>query len=174
MEIYLLREITYGGIFGREYSDTTEIDRCFNKGKIEGKYLVGGLAGHIDCWHDDIITIKNSYNLGQVIATLTVAGIVCDDERDANLFIKNVYNAGKVTQKDDNGKSYAISGMGELNNVFFWDSCGAKNMSKGIAKKKDDMKKENIIGLLNNDLETRIWIKDIKNINEGFPVLNWQ
>lgn len=38
------------------------------------------------------------------------------------------------------------------------------------------MKEDSFFNNLNQNIEgaTDIWIKDIKNINEGFPILSWQ
>lgn len=175
MEIFVQRKIVHGGIFGKEYTDNVEIDRCYNKGNIKGKLRVAGLAGGIDCWHDDVVTIKNSYNTGKIIASSgKSAGIVCDDGRDANLFIKNTYNVGVFDSYGSNVNSYAISGKGELTNVFFLDICNSKYSDRGIAISKAKMKEMTFVVLLNGDAEDEIWIKDNKNINEGYPILKWQ
>lgn len=167
----------FGGIWGREYCNTTSIDKCYNKGKIEGNSNVAGLAGQVDCWHDDVITIKNSYNIGEIKAnTGIVSGIVVDSNRDANLTITNVYNTGIFTKKDDNSNitSYAISRKGEVNNAFFLNICNAKYSTNATSMEEKNMKKSNFVEVLNGNLEKEIWGADSKKINDGYPILNWE
>lgn len=103
-----------------------------------------------------------------------VNGSVVDSNRDANLTITNVYNAGVFTKKDDNSNitSYAISRKGELTKAFFSNICNAKYPTNATLMEKENMKKSDFIKVLNADLEEKVWELDLKDINGGYPILS--
>ena len=46
------------------------------------------------------------------------------------------------------------------------------DFSNVLQKKEEEMKQDSFVELLNNGESN--WKKDINNINNGYPILNWQ
>lgn len=117
-----------GGLIGRvQYG--LEIDNCYNEGLVEGLHI-GGLVGQIgynDSIRDDI-SIKNSYNAGQIFATNNAGGLVYYvnfgseaemSQENFKLTVEDSYNIGEL----ESGASVAgiicnIRGNVTLTNVY--------------------------------------------------------
>ena len=154
-----------GGIVGNTDSTTLIIENCFNKGEIEGSGITGNSKGYI----------KNSYNVGDVSY-----GLVCANQGK----IANCYSIGNSNSKYlVNNNNYTDSYMYNCTYLINTAVNVAKNNTETSIDKLSclgiesyEMKEDSFLNNLNQNLEgtTDIWIKDIKNINEGYPILSWQ
>ena len=48
------------------------------------------------------------------------------------------------------------------------------NITNSGSKTSEEMKSSAFVDLLNQGLETPVWIQDINNINNGYPILGFQ
>lgn len=174
-----------GGIVGY---NTANVNECYNLGKIEGtgSYAarIGGISGSSQL---NNATVENCYNKGNVetkqgTVYAFAGGIIGNNV----LTVNNCYNIGKVSGV---GSGYArIGGVfgnasGTINNCYYLNSSvesglaygnvnGTVNESKMLTE--SEMELESFVDMLDNNLDTKKWKKDEKNINNGYPILNWQ
>lgn len=84
-----------GGIIGRSFIKS-EINQCYNKGKVTGARFVGGILGQ-----SNALVLQNCYNSAEVIGTETqhkdVGGIL-GSTTNKDMKINNCYNVGAITQ----------------------------------------------------------------------------
>lgn len=162
----------------------TIIDGCCNIGEL----LANGYApriGGISASPEDNCIIRNCYNSGTIKTTenssvIRVGGIVGDVFSQTTL--NNCYNIGifeirgSVSTK---GSIYANM-KGNIDNCYYikqegFEMGGNANTStitNSDVKTSDEMKKEDFVNLLNKN-----WQKfkiDNNDINNGYPVLDWQ
>ncbi len=176
------------------------IKECHNSGKItnlSGKYT-GGIAGCFGCdGGEDLI---NCYNTGEIIGNTNVGGIAgINDGGD----IINVYNTGKVTGTDasstggivgtsnnkvtyaynsgvvNDGAGYGIcaSNSGTITDVYYLlgtASVGVGGTEVAIVKTSAELKSDEMVELLMGSQTDALWVKDINNINSGYPVFSYQ
>ncbi|MDD4408690.1 MAG: hypothetical protein PHC47_02460 [Clostridia bacterium] len=88
------------GLVGRAYYGV-DIENCYNEGIVEG-INAAGLVGYVgDGNIRDDVSIKNSYNIGQLIATNYVGGLITSvnysTTQSFKLIMENCYNAGELS-----------------------------------------------------------------------------
>lgn len=117
-----------GGVVGR-IDDTTIVRGCYNRGSVTAttdKKTVGGVIGCVD---DYTCRVKNCYNLGDVTGGAAsgygVGGVIGYVQGGISEAIAaNLYNAGKVTNRDSNyaGNTGAIFGYGYSTHAanYYW------------------------------------------------------
>ena len=111
-----------GGIIGRSVIKS-EINQCYNKGKVTGASLVGGILGQ-----SNALVLQNCYNSAEVIGTETetqnmdVGGIL-GNSTNTDMIIKNCYNVGTITKGygltkggDNDGKNIPL-----INPIVFYN-----------------------------------------------------
>lgn len=158
-----------------------------------GTRYTGGIIGLI--WGGGQADVKNCYNAGNLISTPSFAGGICGrvlSEKTASaasgntsiLKIYNSYNVGEITATE-----YANAIVGwigsdtetTLDNCYYLSNMNSgeyavdNSVVVGSSTKKEslEMKAESFVNLLNSNNEDTIWIKDINNRNNGYPILNW-
>ena len=155
-----------------------EVKSCYNAGTINGETNVGGIAGI------SYGTVLNCYNIGNVIGTASsnsyAGGIVGVN----NYLLKNSYNLGTITSADTNFGAIAaknrlpseISEYGYINNCY-----SLENACDNLVKVKDvGTAIENCSFVSSTDLKNYANVlgpefkNDSENINNGYPILNWQ
>lgn len=144
-----------GGICGRVINGGT-IKTCYNFGKIEGVYLIGGIIGELGDVNDENNTgnVENCYNVGSTEMKSTTKGGIIGRINYGN--IKNCYYLDTTER-----------GVGTGINI---DEAELKTEIKMEA----EMKSDNFIELLNIDYIEEIWKKDTNGINDGYPIFIWQ
>ena len=165
-----------GGIVG--YANKgINIEKCYNNGNITGAYNIGGICGSMV--NSNISSCYNTGNLTGNSDDASVIGGICSEistnNNDTGSKIQNCYNIGRISSKNSNilgaivGKTkstkYTIS-----NNYFLENMINGNNgtiFDGTIKKTSEEMK--NIENNLENDFE-----KDTENINDGYPILQWQ
>ena len=101
-----------GGIMGTTYNWPT-VKQCYNKGEVKGTYSVGGICGYAQA------SIENNYNTGNVICSSTYAGGITG-RLNAGAWEKhiNCYSTGTVIGTTNIG---TLLGNLAGNNVkLFW------------------------------------------------------
>jgi len=182
-----------GGIVGANNGD---ILRCYNKANITGsvKNTVqcetrnGGITGA----NEDQGNISNCYNTG------TIYNSNIKDEYSNNLrgnrvggvigknrgTLENSYNIGKVISDNDDNNSVMIgsingvrNSIGHVNNCYYLKdlvkTSGNNNKLDTDGTEIESEQKENLVNMLNGE-SSNVWKKDINNINNGYPILEWQ
>ena len=154
-----------GGIIGNTDAITLTIENCFNKGNVQGSGITGNNRSYI----------KNCYNAGTVkygLVQINQAKIV------------NCYNIGNSDSRYlVNNNSYTNSYMynctylnGTANDIAKNNTENSINISSCTSMESINMKEETFLNNLNKNPEgvVDVWIKDTKNINNGYPILIWQ
>lgn len=153
-----------GGIVGLNY-EMGDITECFNNGKIIVlEDNCGGIVGLNNA------TISNCYNKGEIDCTQTkglkIGGICGQNTSECSIY--NSYNIGKI-----NNVSYAggIVGadFGTISNSFCLENCLSNKTGDINYNKTEEEMKNSIFENLG------ICFKhDSENVNDGYPILNWQ
>lgn len=111
--------------------------------------IVGGIVGN------NIMKIENCYNIGKIIGKgsgyIHTGGIAG--------------NAGTMKFCYYLNKSIESKTEEDNKNV---------NIKECVMQTEEQMKSDDFINLLNEELEEKEWKKDEKSINNGYPVLSWQ
>ena len=159
-----------GGIIGRSRNKTS-IEMCYNSGEIKGDYQVAGIIGFIL----EEGTIKNCYNTGNIVGVYTgIGGIVGINGG----IIWKCYNIGSIVGTDSVG---AISGRNDMSvedcycptNITL-DGSQSENTKYSVERLNDEqMKSLQFVEILNNGQNNNIWKIDT-NLNDSYPILQWQ
>lgn len=162
-----------GGIVGVGLTNSN-INSCYNKGKIEQKALdsCGGIIAFAAQ-----VKITNVYNVGEVKGIGEVGGIAGairphNKESYTNNDLYYCYNSGNVTGTGDVG---AIVGY---YNYYDQDYSYALTGTYSTLWGKVGEYKANRQGFLDNiqasDLGSNEFVEDTNEINNGYPILKWQ
>ena len=199
MNVYSGTENNIGGIVG---ANCGEVSNCYSSANIKSVFFdskesnpaqrCGGLAGVNEATGN----IKNCYFNGTFEITQneesssrcfrTYAGGVCGYNLNE---IDNVYNVGTIKETDKENKAILIGGSigtdwngtgKEVNVCYYLENCILISTENGRTistlrepKTEEYLKSDEFINELNSKYNG-IWKKDIKNINDGYPILNWQ
>ena len=157
-----------GGIIG--YSAGVEVENCYNRGDIGGGEssanpvypwkvnAMGGLAGDLST--NNSVDLRNSYSTGAVSGTESNSVI-------GTLIGRGDSAVGKTTMVTG---GYWLEGSG-LQPVGYYrkiDLTACEELSQ------EEMQSLDMVAKLNQGLSTPVWYYDVKNINGGYPVLEWQ
>ena len=153
-----------------------KIENCYNAGTITSQYNAGGICGELRASQ-----ILNCYNTGEINGTATGDNIApacggITGSAVTNSLIVNTYNIGKITTGD---ALYSTAGIvatltdqtSSVENSYFLENIvnsGNGTLIKGTTSKTVEEMKQ-IDSLLGSGFK-----KDSQNINNGYPVLNWQ
>ena len=166
-----------GGIIGYIKRYAT-MEYCYNTGKVENysessKSNIGGIIGYCNLYTDHII--DSCYSIGEIKYVtnneICVGQVIGSINKEQNPLIKNVYYLNKENLKAYNGND---------------------NEFDIIAKEESDFKEEEMISLLNKNInndrinselnqkyglyneEGKVYVLDLYNQNNGFPILYWE
>jgi hypothetical protein len=160
-----------GGIVG---FGTAEIAECYNNGEVSGTYS-GGIYGYS---LQTKATINNCYNTGSIFADGEVpstfpagpaAGGIAGFLFRGNCVITNCYNVGTVSSTVDAGCILAYGNSTTLENNYYINTCSEGG--EGTALSEDYMRSQDFVDCLNSNNSNPVWIRDVDNINDGFPIL---
>ena len=144
-------ENSCGGITGYFNGD---ILNCANKGKIKNEYTgdlsyTGGIVGMI------YGEIENCYNIEDVTGTKNIGGILGAADNSIESYISNCYSSGKISGEENTGNI-----VGDIDRV-----------STDITKIINCYTKDNTFTA--EDLG-KAFKEDTENINNGYPILDWE
>ena len=177
-----------GGVCG--YSEGT-IENCYNERTTVSGTGNGTSIGGV-CGNNNINTIKNCYNIGDVSGgnnnyDIAYIGGVCGSNNNGT--IENCYNAGNVIRTDYDshvGEVCGSNNYGTIENCYYPE--GTANSGIGMDMNsssssathlpKDDFKNGKVAWLLNGNgtqdtnAKTSPWLQNLsKNGGDQFPVL---
>ena len=176
-----------GGIVGSSSSEEKNtINNCYNIGEIvinsetnniETEY--GGIAGVL--YNSDL---RNVYNLGNITVNgknnnIRIGGIT-GGYWGGNIY--NGYNIGKIEAKDtSSNKIGSIIGykFGITENCYYLKNTWSKGIGKlyegrkdeGVTEYDDISKFPSVLEVVNVE---KVFKEDTNNINNGYPILEWQ
>ena len=184
-ESYNIGNIT-GGMYTAGIAGDSEKDiiNCYNSGTITccvappGGVLSAGIAGQAQG------KVYNCYNIGEIITLVDISsiawagGIIGTCHEGADVY--NCYNYGMITAKYYGGVIGRLYGNSNAHDCYYLEGTATKavqnnvqgTISNMISKTKEEMNVENLLEWLNK--EEKIWKKDTKRINQGYPILAWQ
>lgn len=161
-----------GGIVGKSFAGN--IFNCYNNGNIkQNNFSVGGITGGADN-----TIVKNCYNSGEIISNKEASvGIVGSGH---NTIIKECYNKGNISGKSEQkpnafeggivGDSYSADNI-ELCK-WYSDTIEYAVGSLGITDGYTiNLEMPDIISIINDE---NTFKEDKNNINNGYPILNWE
>lgn len=157
-----------GGIAGLHgYNNTSGyIFECVNFGNVSTKtHAPGGIVGYAGGnGSDSKAYIYNCYNVGTVTGGTGGAGILGEASYNGGVTrVYNCYNIGDVSGEEIIGRSFGT--VIEENNYKKQEVTTEKLKIKSNI---DDQLKQT------ETYKNDIWVEDIKNINQGYPILKWQ
>lgn len=168
-----------GGIAGKSYGGRIELS--FNSGNVNGSKRCGGIVGRSDAPSTSWSYVENCYNTGDISSTDNelAAGIVGGS---GTTTIKYCYNTGSVpntgtaNSENDNIVVYDFDGFSSniiAEDCYFLD--GTDQFSHvGFERTAVEMKSNAFINELNTGVNNS-WKMDVTpNVNNEFPILNWQ
>ena len=182
-----------GAIIGYAY-ENSKIINCYNSANIIATdNFVGGIAG----FAKQNIIIKNCYNSGNITATDNIGGIIGGME---NTTIKNCYNKGMLDGNSAGGISgitYESAIIENCYNIGFLNATNLalsiNNWGNSLVSFKNNYYLENTINGADDkypieecELKTsqemkelytmlgKSYKEDTNNVNNGYPILQWQ
>ena len=173
----IVNSYSYGTIYlaGIESKAALECSNCYNAGDI----LLNGTAKEVRIGGigSDLSNVMNSINFGKITAnadTLYLGGVLGYSYQGN---INNIYNYGEIagTGTTDNYKGLLIGG---IHTVTLKDGFYKVQGDELAIGDNYNSKTENI-NILDDELDTISVLgdefkKDINNINNGHPILQWQ
>lgn len=165
-----------GGICGTNQNGG-QVYECFNTEKVNSNYSgdtgnnsnVGGIVGI----NRNNSVISECYNIGTISSAFKNAGGIFG-YGEPNSIAKNCYNSGIITGYKNFG---SIGGYGTIQNCY-WLEGTATNISYNISngefykRTREYMMTSDFLKELNKDRDS--FKLDTSNINNGYPILDWQ
>ncbi len=147
-----------GGIIGTVNTNGAVIKGCLNTADVSGTYA-GGIIGY----NKNSATISYCYNTGSITGSTRSAGIAGQQSKGS---ISYCYNIGNST----NGIA-GFSNASITNCYYLYDEASAPG---GTASGYTQISgADELLSGLSSGSE-QLFSADSKNINNGYPVLNWQ
>ena len=162
------------------------ISNCYNVGEIIGdarNLRIGGIIGS----YFKNITINNLFNLGKITVKnsdifLVGGGIISGTYGGININIENTYNTGKIELINSNittkdvGSIIGNSDSATLNNCYYLKGTydvgvGESGSSTGIQEIDSIEDFPSVLDVVNGEGAFK---EDTNNINNGYPILEWQ
>lgn len=164
-----------GGIVGSLTSKSL-LEECFNNGEIQGDNIIGGILGQ----NLDAVIIRNCYNTGRVRGEIKIGGI--SGQNTAELY--NCYNIGVIEGSERIG---GIAGENNVSSSYYTtgiikNTYSLKNMcgnicgynSKNSIVEGSSIKTEEELKLISTTLGNAFKEDYSNNINNGYPIFQWQ
>ena len=162
-----------GGIVGRAQINS-KIENSFNKGNIKGQNNIGGINGE----NANSVQIQNCYNIGNISGYNQIGGISGQNTNE----ISNCYNIGFIT-----GTTHVGGITGQNFNSTTYNTIGLIRNSYSLENVAESLDGGNSYGIIeNSSIKTEQEMKslvqtlgiafkeDTNNINNGYPILQWQ
>ncbi len=167
--------ILIGGITGYQ-SNGASVNSCYNEGCVSSKSnTVGGIVGRNN---GEQVLIKNCYNKGTIQCEgSNLGGII--GKNDTGTVI-NSYNIGKIEYGNKESSGYIVGSNslnGNISKCCYWkDEADLQGDGSTIGSYSNLMELNNKdfseISVIIND--ENAFKQDTNNINNGYPILNWQ
>ena len=180
-----------GGILGYHRGNSIKVLNCMNQGEIFGKGNKGGIVGTstgvATTWEMEI-AICNSYNIGKIESKNGTAGGIIGIQGGGYAIkyyssIENVWNTGEVSgiylgsiigyTSKINNPDVAPEVKREIRNAYYTNSIaissGTDYTGEAIQKTIAEMKTQEFVDLLNNNIEGNTEWNRWKFVENQFP-----
>ena len=134
------------------------VKNCYNMGNVEGRYNIGGILGlNIT----EKLELSNCYNVGSVSGSngggiVGVLGRECSNSKIINSLNSGIVNG--ISPESSSNIIGSCEGNSSYSNCFSISQNNFKSYSN-----------EEIGDTLGSE-----FLKDVNNINDGYPILKWQ
>ena len=143
------------------------------------------MIGGIISYQGKETEISDVFNLGKIIGNdntknLIIGGIIGSCNSNINIDITNSYNTGKL-ETENNITTHIGSIAGDLkqmklNNCYYLKGTynvevGESGSSTGITELDDISDFPSVLEVVNGE---GVFKEDVNNINNGYPILEWQ
>ena len=189
------------GIVGNVNGDGL-IDRCYNKGTVNGDSSVGGISGRLS--NASKIQLQNCYNTGNVEGSSSVGGIVGTNQGE----LIDCYNTGDVSASNHIAGGIVGNNQMKCSNCYnIGNVSGTRTRAGGVTGQNDttnailknsyslEGKCDNVSGgnfnggtmessLIKTEQEMKTLAPTLgsafkddyaeESINDGYPILSWQ
>lgn len=151
-----------GGVVGVNETSGTgsgDVENVYNIGKLTlNNNIISGTMYHH--WGGvcglNFGKIVNGYNIGEI----------------NNLYFKFIVRLGPIVGLND-GDSYQFTNGYYLKNTINANNSGNESInSLGTEKTSEEMRTQSFVDTLNGTDSN--WKRDLNNINNGYPIFNWQ
>ena len=178
--------VAEGGIVGNIVYNVQEsvLVNCYNTGEISGN--VNNLEGNIDIGgivglQYSKVSISNIYNIGKIMinseGNLNAGGI--SGYANSNAVVDNAYNTGILQIQNVNGVNTVGSITGNfitLSNCYYLKGTydvgvGESGSSTGITQLDSIEDFPSVLDVVNGE---EAFKEDTNNVNNGYPILEWQ
>lgn len=190
-----------GGIAGDTWGN---IENCVSNvnltlsAGVESDVRLGGCIGAISYQANSVTgvsipcTIKNVYNSGNITIDLLddTTGVVRVGGISGFILggctLKYGYNIGKIIDKTKTSTKVnidtasltvageTISNIYSMNNLISSNNTNTKTSNHATIISESELKGQAGVTILNEDNDEQVWVEDKDNINNGYPILNWQ
>ena len=175
---------TEGGIVGSVGYNGQEffIENCYNTGEIinnTNNSAIGGIVG--EQWKNT--SISNVYNIGRIVTSTEgnlLAGGITGEAPSGIGNMQNAYNIGMIEIQNTNNNMKIGSIIGNLEQVLLNNCLYLKGTysvgvgegsSTGVTELQDISEFPSVLQVVNGEGAFK---EDMNNINEGYPILEWQ
>lgn len=152
------------GYAGNGVSQTASISGCSNNADVNGG-VIGGIAGYAK-----FSAITDCYNTGSVTGSGHTGGIA--GQIMNNTILENCYSAAEITGGANTGGIAGWNGVTDGIRNCYWtqpDDCCKGGTGTADANCSQITSPDGLRDKLGNAFS-----EDISNINNGYPILNWQ
>jgi len=165
-----------GRIGGLCVYNSGNIEKSINYGEISLGYYQGGIVSS----NQENGTIKECINYGNLPSNNDYKGGISGSNSGK---IEFCYNKGNVLGRNCVGKiTGQLNQTGNISNSYYLNKKNDNTIEGKIYNNsgtlvnytQEEMKSEEVITILNEGNQNSIYKKDLNNINEGYPVFEWQ
>lgn len=164
-----------GGILGS--TNTTIVENCYNLGQVSGanvskNVIVGGIVGYTNA------VVKNSYNVGKINGNRPDGPYVGGVVGHARSNVDKVCNIGEITYEGQT-KKYVATLVGAINgslsNSYALTNSELNGIGRNYSSTPEPTKVDSVSQMPSIlEIVGEAFKEDTYNINNGYPVLNWQ
>ena len=165
-----------GGITGILTSGG-KVENCYNLGEVsiignsivgevaDGRYTFGGIVGFNQG------NVNSCYNLGIVKGDIIVGGIIGSNSGEINASYTTI---GGISESQTFMGAITGNNIGKANNCYYSTDMSAVGGGNGEVANVEKLNREDMPSVLsvintNNDFK-----EDVYNINNGYPILEWE
>ncbi len=150
------------------------VRNCFNAGAIIQGQWTAGIAAQVE---NGVADILNCYNIGSVNGGL--CGGILGNHNGGYVAISNCYNTGAITGASGGAIAGKLNANGSTDNLYYLHGSAALPFAiapataAAMARTEAEMKADALVARLNG-LNGHIFVPDMDDNNNGYPILAWQ
>ena len=160
---------------------STELSNCYNSGEIigtENRLIIGGITGNLY----NNATVNNVFNIGKLTinanTVLVAGGINGSTDGGSNINMNYAYNIGIIDLENGNSEIGSISGVDfkKFTNCYYLKGTydvgvGVSGTTTGVTECDSIEDFPSVLSVVNGE---KAFKEDTNNINNGYPILDYQ